>query len=137
MATPTMSDTMSVRGSTTTPPAGMSTPSAEEPLFRTARHADAGDEAEERGDEADDDRLRDQTADDLAAAGADGPQQRGLALALGHDDRERVVDDEDRHEQGDAGEDQQEHVEERQALSMSDCVSLVICVAGQDLGRWR
>ena len=36
MTTPTMSDTMSVRGSITTPPAGMSMPSADSPLFSTA-----------------------------------------------------------------------------------------------------
>ena len=49
-------------------------------------------------------------------AGPDGPQQGELAGALGDDDRERVVDDERAHEQGDQGERQQERVEDGDQL---------------------
>ena len=52
--------------------------------------------------------LEQHRAQDLAAAGADGPQQGQLPGALGHEDAERVGDDEPADEQGDAGEDQQD-----------------------------
>ena len=48
----------------------------------------------------------------LATRRAERTQQRRLTRALGDDDRERVVDRERRHQQRDAGEHQQERVEE-------------------------
>ena len=47
---------------------------------------------------------------------ADGPHQRQLPGALGHDDRERVEDQEDADEQRHAGEAEQDVVEEAQVL---------------------
>ena len=54
-------------------------------------------------------------------------------LALGHDDRERVVDDERADEEGDAGEDEQQDVEERQALLELSDVLLGDLLAGEHL----
>jgi hypothetical protein len=56
------------------------------------------------GEDADRQRLQHHGPDDLAAGGADGAQQRDLPGPLAHDDRERVVDAERGHQQGDAGE---------------------------------
>jgi len=96
MTTPTISATMSA--------------------LQQAGHQDAGGEADQRGDDADDHGLRQQAPDHLTPAGADGPQQRRLPLPLGHDDGERVVDGEGGHEQRDSGEDQQQDVEELQGV---------------------
>ncbi len=84
--------------------------------FSSRRHADAGGEADGRGDEPDDDGLEQHRPEHLTAAGTDGPHQRHLLAALGDEDREGVVDDERADEQGDDGEDQQEGVEEAHAL---------------------
>ena len=65
----------------------------------------------------DGERLEHHRPDDLLAARADRSQQRGLPLPLGDDDRERVEDDEAADEQRDAGEDQQERVDEREIRS--------------------
>ena len=71
--------------------------------------------------------------DDLAAGGADGPQQRRLAGALGDEDRERVVDAERGDDEGDAGEGEEDHLEHAEEVvldvlaparpSSSSCVS--------------
>ena len=62
------------------------------------------------------DGLEQHRTDHLALPRADGPQQGELAAALGHDDRERVEDDEGADEQRDDAEDEQERVEERQVV---------------------
>ena len=60
----------------------------------------------------------------LSRRGADRAEQRHLPRALRHDDRERVVDDEARHEEGDDREHEQEAVEDSR-LSMSSWFSFV------------
>ena len=77
--------------------------------------ADAGGQAEHRGEQPD--RRRASTSTEpitWPAAGADRPHQRQLPGALRHDDRERVEDQEDADEQRHAGEAEQDVVEEAQ-----------------------
>ena len=78
--------------------------SASMPLATATPPRDAAD----RGEHAHDERLADDRAPDLRRVGADRAQQRELTRALPEHDGERVVDDEDRHEQGDAAEAEQD-----------------------------
>ena len=63
---------------------------------------------DDRREHAEQQRLRDHRAQDLAARGAERAQRRQFARALGDRDRERVEDDERADEQRDVGEDEQE-----------------------------
>ena len=62
-------------------------------------------------------RLDQHRADHLPPARAHRPEQRELPGALGHDDRERVEDQEHADEQRDRGEAEQDVVEELQQAS--------------------
>ena len=106
MPTPTASATITVRSrEDAVGRRQLDTESAEQPLDRLRQeHAEA--EADERGEEADDERLEDHRAEDLPPRGADRPQRRELARALGDGDREGVEDDERADEERDAGEDE-------------------------------
>ena len=74
--------------------------------------AEAGDDADGRGEHAERERLGDHGAEHLAAAGAEGAQHRELAAPLRHGDAEGVEDDERADEDGDAGERQQHRRQE-------------------------
>ena len=74
----------------TRPLAGTAKPRAVNPALRPAPMRDAETEADDRRDHADDERLGHRREEDLAAAGADRPQQRRLTAALRDDDREGV-----------------------------------------------
>jgi hypothetical protein len=80
------------------------------------REQHAADEAHDRREHADEQRLQQHRAEDLAPPGSDGPHQGQLAGALGHQDAEGVGDDEPTHEQGDEGEHQQSGGEEAERL---------------------
>ncbi len=75
------------------------------------RDEDADAETEDRRQDAHDQRLAEHRPGDLPRAGPDGPQQGQLLHPLAHDDRERVADEEGGHEQGDAGEAEQDVAE--------------------------
>ncbi len=83
-----------------------------------AGDADAGGEADGRRQHADGQRLGGNGQDDLAARRADGPHQCGLSGALGDEDRERVVDAEGGDDDGDAGERQQQRLEEAEEVAL-------------------
>ena len=95
---------------------GRSTP----PPLKIPRDADgeqdADQQTEHRGDEADDHRLEQHRPEHLALARTDGPKQRQLAGALGHEDGEGVGDDERADEQGDSCEEAECGAEEPEAL---------------------
>ncbi len=74
--------------------------------------AEAGDDADGRGEHAQRERLGDHGAEHLAAAGAEGAQHRELAAPLCHGDAEGVEDDERADEDGDAGERQKHRRQE-------------------------
>ena len=97
------------------------------------RQPESGDQADERRDEPHDDRFEHGGSEHLASTGADGPQQRGLAGALGDDDRERVVDDEDRDEQRDVAEHRHERAEDVDESGDALLALLGERVAGQHL----
>ena len=99
-------------------------------------HADTRCQADDRAQEADDDCLEDDGAVHLAAAGPESAHQGELTSALCDQHRERVEDDEGTDEQCDRREDQQERVEEAEALlhvtrlllgkgGSGDCLGLV------------
>ena len=77
---------------------------------------DPPEEPDGRRDQADQYRLEEHGTEHLFLRGADGPQERELAAALGDDDREGVEDDERADEQGNQTEDEQERVEEREVV---------------------
>jgi hypothetical protein len=77
---------------------------------------DAEPQPDDRREEADHAGLGDHRHHHLAAAGPQGPQEGQLAGPLGHQDRERVEDDEAADEQRDAGEHQQGGAEEAEGL---------------------
>ena len=89
-------------------------PDEREQRLQGARHQHAAHDAEHRGKEADDQRLCEHGSQHLPATRPDRAEQRQLAGALGNDDAERVVDDEDRDEERDHREDRQRDVEEAQ-----------------------
>ena len=88
---------------------------AEEP-FDPLRQEHTETEADERSEQPDDERLEDDRAENLPPRGADRPQRRELARALGDGDRERVEDDERADEERDAGEDEEEVAEDGREL---------------------
>ena len=70
----------------------------------TGRRRDARRQPEHDADDADDERLGQHGGEHVATPGADEAQQRQLAGALGHGDREGVEDDERADEHGHEGE---------------------------------
>ncbi len=125
--TPTTRLTMTVRGSTTSEPLGRSKPSESRSRVRPiatrmpsprptidAIRPTATPSTQHRREH-------------LSSTGSDRPQQRELSAPLCDEDRERVVDDEHPDEDGDAGEHEQEDVEEAEgSCLMSLWFSLVI-----------
>ena len=107
---------MIVRGRISGAFVGSSNPKAESSAWSPMATKHAEREPDHRRQQPDDERLDRDRAGDLLAAGAERPEQRELARALRHDDRERVVDDERADEQRDEREHEQEGVEEAQAL---------------------
>ena len=98
---PTMNAAWTVLAFKTRPPAGRSRPNAASRLFKSAAHAEPDDETGDRRDDADDERFADHRREHLPSDRAERSQQRHLTGALRDDDRERVVDAEDRHEDRD------------------------------------
>ena len=78
--------------------------------------ADAEDQPDERGQQADHEAFDLHRAQDLLARGAEGPQGGELAGPLGDRDRQGVEDHERAHEQRDAAEAEQEDPDEAEAL---------------------
>src|SRR5690606_6482422 len=73
-------------------------------LHQPDRQPDARAHAQQRADDAEEERLRQDRAVDLLAGGSDGPHQADLPGALGDQHGEGVDDQEDADEEGDAGE---------------------------------
>ena len=84
----------------------------EEPL----REREAGEEADDRRERSDDERLDHDRAEHLPPRAAERPDGRELARALGDRDRERVRDHEAADEECDAREGEQEALQERDEL---------------------
>ena len=91
--------------------------------------ADAGNEADCRRQHADDQCLGGNSQYDLAARRSDRPHQRRLTSALGDQDRERVMDAEGGDDDGDAGERQQQRLEEAEEVALD-----VALLLGRELG---
>jgi hypothetical protein len=100
---------------------------------RGQRHA--GRDADERGHQADGQRLGDDRPQDLPALGADHPQQTELARALGDGDRERVQDGEPAHDDRHAAEGQQHDVDDLHEPLEAVEREAVVCRGGLDLRR--
>ena len=83
------------------------------------REAQAAEQAKDGRGDADQQSLGRDRHEDLTPRGPDGAQQRELAPALGHGDREGVEDDEGAHEQRRAGEGQQGRREEAAEASLA------------------
>ena len=79
------------------------------------RQADPTEQADDRTEQTDDERLDQQGPCHLTPAGADSAQQRILALALRRGDREHVVDHEHADTERDEREDRQEQGDEPEA----------------------
>ena len=105
---PSASETMTVRGANTVAASGRSTPERGEQGDHALGDPDAGEEPDQRRQQADHQALGDDRAHDLLARGAERPQRRELARALGDRDRQGVEDHERADEQCDAAEAEQE-----------------------------
>ena len=79
-----------------------------EETFESGAYPDSTDDPKRRRDESDEGRFDDDGDEHLATGRADRSEQRHLSRALGHDDRERVVD----HEAADDDRDDRECGEE-------------------------
>ena len=91
-----------------------------EQALEQSRHEDAAEDAEAGREEPDHKRLAQHGQQHLPAARADRAQQRELTRPLGDDDRERVVDDEDRDDERDEREDREAELEETELLPDRD-----------------
>jgi hypothetical protein len=92
---------------------GRSIPIATKSELRQLGQCEAEEQAYERAENADDERLDDHGLEDLPPRRADRPQRRELARALGDRDAERVRDHEGADEESDAREREQEALDER------------------------
>ncbi len=130
MPTPTMRLTTTVRGSRTSEPLGRSIPSAPSSEVRpiATRTPSARPTTEAISPTATP--SSEHRAEHLPSTRADRAKQRELAASLRDEDRERVVDDEHPDEDGDAGEHEQEDVEEPEAL-----LDVVLVLLGDLLAR--
>ena len=117
MIVPTRSETTIVRVANTMSAVGRSSSSALKSAFSPTARREAGEEADDRRDDPDRQRLDDDRPEDLAARGADGPHRGELARALRDGDRKRVEDDERADEERDAGEGEQEVPDEARELA--------------------
>ena len=87
---------------------------------------EAEEQPDDRGDEADHERLEDHRAEDLPPRRTDRPQRRELADSLGDRDRQRIEDDEGADEECDAAEREEEVPDElREPL---DVLGLILCL---------
>ena len=102
--------------STTSARAGTGTPKPGNAQSSTLPEPDPRDEADDRRDEPHHERLEQHRADDLSPLAPIARSRPELPRALGDQDRERVEDDEATDEQTDAGEAEQQVVEDRQEL---------------------
>jgi hypothetical protein len=87
-----------------------------EQAFEQSGHEDAAEDAEAGREEPDHQGLAQHGQQYLPAARADRAQQRQLTRPLGDDDREGVVDDEDRDDERDEREDREAELEETELL---------------------
>ena len=116
MPVPSSSETITVRTANTVSAFGRSTPIALNSDEHALGDAEAEEQPDHRGEQADHEALEPDRAQDLLARGAERPQRRELARALGDRDRQRVEDHERADEQRDAAEAEQEVADERHAL---------------------
>ena len=79
--------------------------------------------------------LEDDAREHLAAGSAERAQQRELAGALGHRDRERVEDDERADEQGDAAEREQDRLDDVDERSVALLGREAVGLRRQDVER--
>ena len=109
-------------------------PAAErvEERVETLREQHAECEAHERGDHADHERLEEDGDADLASGGAERAQRRELARPLRDGDRHRVEDHEGADEQRDAGEREQEVLDDLHELVDLGAVLARLLGAGAD-----
>ena len=121
---------MTVRGSNTREPLGRSMPSALSSEVSPIATSTPSARPTIDGDQTHRDTLEQHGAEHLSSTRADGSQQRELATSLRDEDREGVVDDEHPDEDGDAGEDEQEDVEEAEPL-----LDVVLVLLGDLLAR--
>ncbi len=126
---PTASAATTVRDWSTRSPSGTSKPIAPTSENRTRANSTPSTSPTSRRDSADDRRLDDHRADDLAPARAHGTEQPELVRALRDEDRERVEDDERGDDQADGGEAEEHSGEEVEELAD------VGAAVGSDLGR--
>ena len=113
---PTTSATTSVRGLSCSDVDGRSIPAAPSSARSPAGDADPDDHTDHGCEQTDDRGLGDHRHHHLTSRRAERPQQRKLARALRHDDRERVEDDERADEQRDRREHQEHDPEEPEPL---------------------
>ena len=107
MPMPTSAAITTVRGSITMPVDGNPAPAALKPATSSLATSDAAGEAEDRGGQAQEERLDGDHPPHLPARRADGAHQRQFPQPLTDRDLEDVVDDEGADEGGDEREDQQ------------------------------
>ena len=110
---------------------GTPTPSAVE-ADGGPRRARRRREAEDRRDESHREGLERDRPEHLARVTRRSPAAARLPRALGDDDREGVVDAERRHEQRDAGEHEQERLEEVEEVGADDLACLLREVGAGD-----
>ena len=92
-------------------------PQVAQELEEAHTEADARQQPEQRRDRRHQERLEHHRPHDLPAGRAHRPQQPELAGALGHQDRERVEDDEGADDHADRGEPEQRVGEEPEELA--------------------
>ena len=105
---PSRSETTIVRSATTVRHVRQVDAQGAEQRGHALGDPEADQDPEHGGDEPDDEALEHDRAQDLPARGAERPQRRELARALGDRDRQRVEDHERAHEQRDQAEPEQE-----------------------------
>ncbi len=137
MPTPTTSATITVRSAKTRSAVGSSTPRARKSPSMPSASRTPRPRPTSEASEADDERLEDHRAEDLAARRADRPQRGELARSLRDGDRERVEDDERSDEEGDTGEDEEEVAEDRRELVHLVHLLLGLRRRAHDLRRLR
>ena len=101
------------------------------------REAQAEQDADDRGEQADDERLDQHGPHDLAPGRADRAQRRELAGPLRNGDRQRVRDHERADEQRDAAEGEQEALEEAEEALRLARILVGLTFSGAYLGAGR
>ena len=127
---PTSSETITVRVAKTVWPCGRSIPNVTNSRFSPLARAEPEEEADDRAEHADHERLDHHRPQHLPPRGAERPQRGELAHPLGDRDRERVRDHERADEERDAREREQDVLQEGdEAVEPTSCPSSPASVA--------